>query len=178
MKDLRQPIFPRKLSFGMPTSTCWLAGVGLALMCAAQATHAQTSCNVGGTTLSFGQYNSLNIGQTPGLGTISVACNTQPNPVAVPVTVALATGGSNNFNQRRMTLAGSSNTLAYQLYTSESLAVIWGDGTAGTQTVSATTIVRPGFGSRVTLDVIGVLPAGQNVPRGFYTDVVTIILTF
>jgi spore coat protein U-like protein len=154
----------------------WLA-TALTLLCAVLPSAQAQSCNVGGTAVSFGQYSSLNTSPGFGIGNISVTCNTQPIQVSVPFTVALSAGNAGSFGGARLLRLGT-NTLQYQLFTSTNLQTVWGDGTGGTQVVAGSTTVASGFGSIANLLVYGGIAAGQNVPRGLYSDTLVITLSF
>jgi spore coat protein U-like protein len=64
------------------------------------------------------------------------------------------------------------NSLGYNLYTSASRNVVWGDGTGG----SSTMIVNKN--RNTTLSVFGQIPAGQDVAVGTYSDNITTIINF
>lgn len=70
---------------------------------------------------------------------------------------------------RRM-ISGS-NYLSYQLYQDSGATSVWGD-------TSGTGVTVTGTGGAVTTNVYGVVPAGQNVPAGSYTDTVVATVSF
>jgi spore coat protein U-like protein len=68
---------------------------------------------------------------------------------------------------------GASN-LTYQLYSDAARTMIWGDGTAGTVTVSAH-VASNGTQNNT---VYGRIPALQGVRPGAYTDTITVTVTY
>ena len=65
--------------------------------------------------------------------------------------------------------------LSYNLYTTLQHATIWGDG-SGTTAINSNTNASQ---STVTTHTIyGLIPAGQDVPAGNYSDAITITVSF
>ena len=86
--------------------------------------------------------------------------------------------GSGSYATR--TMKNGTNNLEYNLYTTNALTTVWGDGTASTGT-------RGGTGTGLsaardqTLTVFGSLPnstANQDAPAGAYTDTITATVTY
>ena len=84
------------------------------------------------------------------------------------------------YAQRLMANAGATSTLQYNLYTTAALATVFGDGSAGTNTVAGT-----GNGvaaaNAVTVPVYGSLPdsaANQTALAGAYTDTIAVTVTY
>jgi spore coat protein U-like protein len=159
-----------------------LAGLGLAAAGTALAANPVTTtfqvtatvlkaCTVSATPLAFGNY-------TPGSGaitntsTINVAC-TKSSPYSVTLNGGSTTGGT--IAQRLMT--NGSQTLQYNLYTSNAYTTLLGDGTTGakvTATGAGLTVPNP-------ITVYGQLPdtvANQSVPAGSYTDTITVSVSY
>lgn len=138
--------------------------------------------NVSATTVSFGNYDVMNTGATQGTGSITVnsSCGFGFGTVTVSYTIALNAGNRGSFTPRSMT--SGTSVLQYNLYTTPTLATIWGDGTSGTQIVADKTSANCGFFgscSGATTDTLyGNLPAMQNVAAGNYTDSITVTVTF
>jgi spore coat protein U-like protein len=61
-------------------------------------------------------------------------------------------------------MRSGANTLTYNIYTSASRSIVWGDGTGGSHTQTAYK------NSTTTLNLFGQIPAGQDVPKGIYID--------
>ena len=125
--------------------------------------HTHAACNLNVQGVIFGSYDVFNMQSVESTGNVAVTCD-----VSTPYSIAL-TPGSGNFASR--TLTSGANTLAYNLYADPARTSVWGDGTAGTVTVS---------GSAVSANhtVYGRIPARQNVFAGSYSDLITVTLSF
>lgn len=134
------------------------------------------NCNVNVTGLSFGGYDVFSAIPRDATATITVTCNAPPqNPNApIPVIISLSPGNSGSFAQRQLQWAGGPDRLAYNLYTTPSFSTVWGDGSGGSQT--QTNLVTRTAPWNAT--IYGRLPAGQNVPVGNYSDVITVTVEF
>lgn len=121
--------------------------------------------------MSFGSYNFAAV-DTVASATFTVQCS-----ASASISVALDRGVSagSSITSRRMS-DGRGNTLSYQLYTAADRLNIWGDGSAGSTTITA---LGRGLDSTLLFTVYGVIPAGQStaVP-GQYSDTITITLTY
>ena len=126
-----------------------------------QQTHAACNLNVQGVI--FGSYDVFNMQSVESTGNVAVTCD-----VSTPYSIAL-TQGSGSFASRALT--SGANTLAYNLYADPARTSVWGDGTAGTVTVS-------GSAASANHTVYGRIPARQNVFAGSYSDLITVTLTF
>lgn len=123
----------------------------------------QTSCQLNGGTLSFGDYSSGQEADLDVQGTISYAhCSGN-------LTFELDGGGSADVNARRMT--SGTNKLNYQIYRTAARNAVWGSG------LNSHGLVLIGTQSG-SVPVYGRIPARQTVPAGTYTDTVNITLTF
>jgi spore coat protein U-like protein len=67
-------------------------------------------------------------------------------------------------------MTNGTDFLAYELYSDDTNTTVWGADTAG--------LVVPQTGSAVNTTVYGVIPAGQNVGIGNYTDTVVATIEF
>jgi spore coat protein U-like protein len=156
--------------------------LGLALCFAVAAAQAQAAtCTVSTPGLAFGSYDVFAPGATNGNGTLTVTCtfgagDTGNTPV--PYQISLSAGSSNSFVQRQMT--SGSNTLGYNLYTSNSYSVVWGDGTGSTSTVSGSLSVNPGHPTASNNHTVyGRVPALQDAAvAADYRDNVTVTVTY
>jgi spore coat protein U-like protein len=162
---------PRRTKF-------WLAALGGAgLVLASGVAHALCilcNCTITSTAISFGNYDTLGSSPLASTGTLGFSCVTGVSLGGINFTVALNTGSSGTFVTR--TLKNGANTLNYNLYTSVTDTTVWGDGTAGTATVSGTYPMSNA--PPVTLTVYGLIPAQQNVLAGSYSDSITATVTF
>lgn len=153
-----------------------LIPVAAALACvfADEPAHAVAICTVSSSGISFGTYDSLSSQPLETSGTVTVICRGTNAGDAVNYDIALGTGGSGNFDHRRMSSGVS--TLTYNLYTTPARNSIWGDGTGQTKTIHG----GHGVGqSTVTRNytVYARVPGRQNIQAGAYIDsvVVTVI---
>jgi spore coat protein U-like protein len=126
------------------------------------------TCTVSVTPVAFGVYPPFSGAPTTSTGTTTVHCVAG----AANVVIALSTGGGGAYASRRMS-NGASN-LTYQLYSDAARTMIWGNGTAGTVTVSAH-VANNGAQNNT---VYGQIPALQGVRPGAYTDTITVTVTY
>jgi len=158
------------------------AGVLLAFAGAAQAATKTTSFTVSATVgnncvisagnLALGEFVGDNNLTAP--STITVRCTAGTN-----FAIALNAGLTGAYAGRRMVSAGG-DFLVYNLYTADTYAAVWGDGSGTTQTVSG---VGGGMapGNAVTRTVYGRLLAADNtgpVDTGAYSDTIIATITY
>lgn len=129
---------------------------------------AQAACSVDPTPVAFGVYSPFNVAPTDTAGTLRVTCST----ATVGYTVLLSAGGAGSYSPRR--LSGGAHTLSYNLYTDPLRTMVWGDGSAGTASVTGA-FALPGA---IDHTVYGRLPAQQNVGAGVYSDTITATINF
>ncbi len=129
-----------------------------------------SNCVISSTNLNFGNYDATTA--LTGSSSVVVRCSN-----GTIYTVSLSPG-SGSFATR--TMKNGTNNLEYNLYTTNALTTVWGDGTASTGT-------RGGTGTGLsaardqTLTVFGSLPnstANQDAPAGAYTDTITATVTY
>ena len=157
------------------------AGVALWLCLLTTAAVANPSCGVSTPGLNFGGYDVFAAGAVNGNGTLSVTCNLNPPPsgnTTINYIVSLSTGSSNSFVQRQM--QSGANTLGYNLYTSNTYSVVWGDGTGSTATLSGSMRLSNGHQSETDgLTVYGQIPPLQDAGVGNnYLDNVTVTVSY
>ena len=120
------------------------------------------------TGVGFGAYNVFTtLANTSGTGNIGVNCNDNG---ASSFVVTLSTGQSHTYASRIMRSGG--NILNYNLYTSAARTVVWGDGTGGSNVMTASRRAS------TTLNVFGEIPSGQDAMVGTYTDNIIAIINF
>jgi len=129
---------------------------------------ARAACSVEPTPVVFGAYSPFDGAPADTTGTLRVSCDA----VTVGYTLLLGSGGAGSYAPRR--LSGGAHTLAYNLYADVLRTVIWGDGSAGTATVSGA-FALPGTAEHT---VYARVPARQNVGAGSYSDAVTVTINF
>ena len=136
--------------------------LGIAIGLGAAATHAAAvTCTVSTPGVAFGTYDASDTGV-----------------INLTYAISLAAGSSNSFVQRQM--KSGANTFGYNLYTTNAYAVVWGDGTGSTATISGTMRLNNGHPSQTnTHTVYGRIPALQDVAvANDYRDNVTATVTY
>jgi spore coat protein U-like protein len=107
--------------------------------------------------------------------TVTYACTNGTTITSITLDIGSTTGAT--FAQRLMT--NGTQTLQYNLYTSNAYSSIWGDGNGGSVTQSGAT--GSGLGTNNTLTVYGRLPdsaANQAIPPGSYSDTITVTVNY
>ena len=132
------------------------------------------TCSVAATTHAFGAYDTIN--PTAGTSPITITCIHSGQAFTFNYTIALSSG-SGSYATRQMTGAG--DTLNFNHYTSLAHTTVWGDGTAGTATVSGSFLVPQGGGNSgsQTQTVYGLIGAPQNVTATAYATAAPITVT-
>lgn len=123
------------------------------------------ACNINVTAVNFGSYDVFSNAASDSTGNIGVNC-----PSGFGYTIGLS-AGSGTYEQRGM--SSGFNTLNYNLYTAANRALVWGDATYDSATVSGI-----GSGQSVNHVVYGRIPPHQNVPAGNYSDTINVMITF
>jgi spore coat protein U-like protein len=128
------------------------------------------SCVVGASTLAFPATTSaaLLAGAVTATGNVSVNCTTG-SAYAVALSSGLGTGAT--LANRVMT--SGTDHLNYSVYTSAALTSVWGDGTAGSQTVAGT-----GSGVAQSISAYGAIFTGQVGKAETYLDTITVTVTY
>ena len=137
------------------------------------------TCSASSPGVSFGPYNVFTAAPVNINGTISITCSRVVGEISVTVSyeIFLATGQSNSFVQRQM--KSGTNTLGYNLYRANNHAVVWGDGTGSTQTVTGSLTLNNANPTRtVSKTVFGQIPALQDVAVGNYSDNVPVTVNY
>lgn len=137
-------------------------------------------CTVSATSANFGNYNSMAIAHnSSGIGAITVFCSStiQQGNETVNYTLMINGGLSRNSLQRGM--SDAQHTLGYNLYTDAALTQIWGDGAGGSVVVTGSMVLTQGRPtSSATHTVYGIIPAGQNVSAGQFSDTLSVTLIY
>ena len=155
---------------------CLALSLGVAAANALAAT-----CSVSTPGLAFGSYDVYAAGATNGTGTLTVSCSKvagDPSNVNVNYTISLATGSSGSYVQRQM--QSGANTLGYNLYTSNTFSVVWGNGTGSTATVGGSLHLTNGQPSQNNAHtVFGRIPPLQDAAvASNYLDNITVTVTY
>jgi len=150
----------------------WLLSLGmLALPLSAHALLA--SCTVAATGITFPAYVSPGGGNADSTGNSAVTCTGLGLLVSYTITLS---AGNGTFASRSLVFA-TTNILTYNMYTDSGRTLVWGDGSAGTNTVTDSYLLSLGSTTR-NYTVYGRVAGGQNKPAGTYTDTVTMTVTF
>lgn len=120
-------------------------------------------CSVSPQNLSFGLYDPFSSSTSDTVATITVTCD-----VVTPYEIALGPGAG-SYSAR--TMAAGPDTMAYNLYIDPQRTIVWGDGTGGSNTVSAVS-------AQGHFTVYARAPARQNLRPGIYADVVSVTVTY
>lgn len=125
------------------------------------------SCMVSATNHLFGNYDPLRTTPTDNNSIVTVVCT-----VDSTYDIGLSTGSGSGATVTTRRMSASGRTLDYSLYRDPSRSQVWGN-TAGADTVQ-------GVGTGLPFDhaVFGRIPAKQVVPRGAYSDVITITVSY
>jgi len=123
-------------------------------------------CGITAKDLNFPNYTGT---ASNGTTTLQVGCSSGTT-YNVGLSAGTATGAT--VSNRSMTLNGGTTLLGYRLFRDSGRTSNWGN-TVGTDTVTGT-----GTGVIQNLTVYGVIPAGQSVATGSYTDTIIATLTY
>lgn len=135
---------------------------------------AQTLCTVAAQGEAFGNYKARNAAPTETRGNIAVTCR---GPVGLRVGYAILLSNSTAGTTANRNMHTATHTLSYTLYADPARSQVWGDGNAGTSTVTDGYVLSAIAVTR-NYPVYGRLPAGQDVGPGSYTDSVTVTLNY
>lgn len=151
-----------------------VAAPGTAVAATASSTMSVTAtvtanCTVSTTALAFGNVNTLSGSNVDSTGGLSIRCT---NGTAWSASSGVGSGSGASYASRRMTLGA--NLLTYNIYTTATRTIVWGNGTAGTQAIAGT-----GTGVAQAVTVYGRVGLGQtSVPAGAYADTVAVTVTY
>lgn len=138
--------------------------------------HGDASCIVTSSGVALGSYTFNQVGPSDATGNINVSCTLiGVMSLLVSYDIRLSTGISGSYTQRQM--GSGASRLNYNLYSNPARSAIWGDGTAGTTTVSDGYLL----GLLTTVrdyPVYGRVPAGQNILAGAYSDAITVTVLY
>ncbi|MCE2719176.1 MAG: spore coat U domain-containing protein [Dolichospermum sp.] len=130
------------------------------------------SCTISAAALNFGTYNLTTASALLVTGTVTTNCTSGASAVITlsqgnnPLPGSLDTAPS-----RRLTNAVTGDSINYILYQNSGKTTIWGNSTN-------TGVNVLGTGTEQSASVYGVIPTGQSVPAGFYTDTVVATVTY
>jgi len=128
-------------------------------------------CNVSTTPVSFGAYDVFSTVPLASTGSVTYRCwNPQNNDKTM--TIWLDDGINAPSNNPRQ-LSNGTSRLDYNLYLDAAHALIWGDPNPNHY---HGIVPAWAWWTTATVTVYGLIPAGQDVPAGTYTD--TVVVTF
>ena len=129
-----------------------------------------STCTISAGALGFGTYNSNSATAVTATSTLTVNC-----VLLAAYTVSLSKGTAATFSPRTMTFTsgGTTYNLNYNIYTDVAHTLIWGDGSASTNTVAGV-----GTGVNQSLTAYGQIPAAQAGAVGTFNDTVVATISF
>jgi spore coat protein U-like protein len=163
-------------------ATSWLARRGSAFACAAaglfmaESGHAAVTCAATATGVAFGNYSPLQTTASTSTGTVVVNCSATGAAGTVTLLFDLSAGMSGSYSPRKM--FSGTHSLSYNLYLNTAHTQIWGNGTGGTSTISTTLTVTPRRGAQASQTVYGMIPSGQDVAAGSYSDTIVVTVLY
>ena len=175
-------LFLAAIGFRRRASRPAIARTGLAMLMPFMVAAAQAvTCGVTTGGMPFGAYDVYSATAVTRNATIAVACSYQPSDtgaITVNYTISLSTGSSNSFVNRTMKIA--SDSLQYNIYTTNTYGVVWGDGTGGSSTQGGSFKLTNGHPTdSANWTAYGRIPALQDVSVSpSYTDNVTISVAY
>lgn len=160
------------------------AGLLLLLLLAGVGGLAQAQdCRVTTSPLAFGSYDPIETAAPVDASTqFLVDCR---SPSIVAFEAALSTGNSGTYLGRELRLGSS--RLPYNLYRDAARTIVFGDGTAGTESADCITGITfngctgsnpPGPDRRATVPVYGRIPPGADPAAGPHSDTIIVTVTF
>jgi len=154
-----------------PLATRILAGLFVLLASVALPSVVRAACTVSATGVSFGVYDVFTATPDDSTGTITYRCgNSDKN-----ITITLSKGGSGTYAPRKMSKAGSTDQLSYNVYFDATRTTVWGDGTGGSTYYSRN---NPQNNQDVVLTMYGRITASQDVSVGSYGDTLLVTINF
>ena len=129
------------------------------------------ACTISVTGVAFGSYNVFSSAPSSSTGSVSYSCGFWEYLFRLPISISISAGQSGTLSARKM--RKGTETLTYNIFMEASASTVWGDGSGGSDT----------FTTRATLDsptvtMYGMVPAGQDVSAGSYSDTVTVTVLF
>lgn len=166
----------RRNRFSRPMACLALAAWAVAVAPPAWA----VNCTGTTTAADFGSYDVFAAAADTTTGTIVVTCAKtagDPASVSVSYTIGAATGSSNSYATR--TMKNGTNSLAYNLYTTSALSIIWGNGLSSTAIFPGSfSLTNAAPSKNRTHTTFGRVPALQDVAVGTYNDNLLVTITF
>ncbi len=139
---------------------------------------AVVSCSVTATGPAFGVYNPLSATPLHSNGNLAVTCTLlSGGSTTVTPAVSLSSGLGASYSPRSM--FSGVQKLGYNLFWSTAYAQVWGDGTGGSFSGTATLTLTPGNPTQQATGIMyGQISAGQDVGAGAYLDTIVVTVTY
>lgn len=147
-----------------PFRFCGLMRVAALLLCSGLTGFEALACQTTATSVAFGRYDGMNNQPATGIGTLRLNC---PRPALVRLSSGMHSQGG--FATRMLASADRSDRVRYNLFLDPIGIRIWGDG-------AANTFVQQVPSGTSNLQIYAVVPGGQRVGVGSYSDMVTVIV--
>jgi spore coat protein U-like protein len=146
-----------------------LAAIACALPIAAPAKKVHCTFNAA-STLPFGSYDVYASADVETMGLMAITCNSH----GTNFTILMSTGShSSTFYPRYM--SGNGSLLEYGIFLDAGRTTVWGDGTLGSSVYTGT---AEKANSPFAIYFYGLVPAGQDVAVGTYSDSVVTTIDF
>ena len=147
--------------------------VGAGLVVGGRSAWAQApNCTITVTPVSFGLYNVFSTTALTSTGSVTYNC-TNRTGAADTITIWMSKGMGSTNNPRQM--FSGINSLSYYLCQDANCNKLWGDQAYPSDSGPINT--RAG-NTTVSLPIYGVIPAGQDVSAGTYTDTILMEVDF
>ncbi len=136
--------------------------------------YSDAACSMSVTNVIYGAYTPASFAPLDGMGNIAVSCDgTQGQLIAY--TIVLNGGNSGGYLARKMGYDGYA--INYNNYLDAARTKIWGDGNAGSLTLSDNYNAISGMNVR-NYAIYGRIPGNQAIPAGEYSDSIIVTLTY
>ena len=127
------------------------------------------TCHVTASDLNFGAIAANSTVPVLGQATIELTCG---RGVSAEIALDAGTSPGNNTSRRQMLNEAGKGRLDYDLFQDAGRTVHWGHR-SGTDTLEVLF-----EGTLRVLPIYGQIPAGQRVPEGSYSDMITVTVTY
>lgn len=164
----------------------WTLALGAMLAHPGTVHAAAPSCTMSSSGLAFGSYDPTSALAVTANGSITFSCTY--TGTGFTATLTISAGSSGNYQNRTLTFG--SQTLNYNIYVNAADSEIFGGGTGnGSAGTWYYDLCYPGggvtctgasgqSGTQYVAAMYGLLPSGQDVSAGLYSDTIVATLTY
>ncbi len=131
-----------------------------------------SGCAIETRPVAFGTYDVLSGQSISTQGQVIFTCGPLAGGSLRNVRIEISTGGAGSY-QRRM--SGPAHQLFYNVYPDAAHRTVWGDGSGGSDYYVGS---YPPADTPITVPIHGLVPGGQDVGIGQYTDVLQARILF